>query len=318
MVATPTDVPKAVFVSGFDSAPLAPDLNFALEAEFVNMKRGFEILRTLAAGRPVHLSLSATAEGVLDAVGDGEGIVKHTFAGPHPAGNVGVQISRIDPINKGDRVWTTDLWSVALIGRFFNTGRLDMTKIYAVAGSGAGRTGYVEAMVGTPIADLVRATGSRAAGDERLRFISGNALSGRRVGEDGYIGFYANMLTVLPEGDRHELLGWARPGLNKFSVSRTYLSWLRPGKRYVIDTNLHGGHRPFIVTGLFERYVPMDIYPMQLLKAILAEDIDKMEALGIYEVVPEDLALCEFADPSKNDIQQIVQDGIDLMVKEVG
>ncbi len=142
-------------------------------------------------------------------------------------------------------------------------------------------------------------------------------LSGTRVGENGYIGFYANMLTVIPEGDKYEMLGWAMPRLDKFSVSRTYLSWLQPGRTYTVDTNLHGGHRPFIVTGLFERFVPMDIYPVYLLKAIIAQDIDKMEALGIYEIVPEDLALCEYVDPSKNEIQQIVRDGINLMIKEL-
>lgn len=314
VIANPEDMPKAVFVSGFDSAPLAPDMNFALADRHADLRKGFDVLRKLTKGK-VHLGLRVKPDGVLNAI---DGVETHYFDGPHPAGNVGVQISHIDPINKGDIVWTVDVQNVALIGRFFNTGRVDMTKTYAVAGSEVGRSGYVTAIVGAPVADIAWATDCRPVkAEDKLRFISGNILSGTRVGEDGYMGFYANMLTVIPEGDKYEMLGWAMPRLNKFSVARTYFSWLRPDKKYTIDTNMHGGHRPFIVTGLFERYVPMDIYPMYLLKAIIAQDIDKMENLGIYEVVPEDFALCEFADPSKNEIQQIVRDGINLMIKEL-
>ena len=148
------------------------------------------------------------------------------------------------------------------------------------------------------------------------RIISGNVLTGRKTPADGFIGFYANMVTVIPEGNHYELLGWAMPRLNKFSVSRAYFSWLCPKKVYDLDTNLNGGERPFVVTGLYDKYLPMDIYPTYLLKAILAGDIDKMENLGIYEVVEEDFALCEFVDPSKIEMQQIIRDGINLMIKE--
>ncbi len=317
VVANPQDTPKAVFVSGFDSAPLAPDMGFALANRYTDIKKGFAVLRKLTGGK-VHLGLSAKSDGMLNALDGMPDVETRWFDGPHPAGNVGVQISHIDPINKGDVVWTVDIQNVAMIGRFFDTGRVDMTKTYAVAGSEVGRSGYVTAVVGMPVADIARAAECRPTKDgDTLRFISGDVLSGTRVGEDGYMGFYANMLTVIPEGDKYEMLGWAMPRLDKFSVSRTYLSWLQPGRKYTVDTNLHGGHRPFIVTGLFERFVPMDIYPMYLLKAIIAQDIDKMEALGIYEIVPEDLALCEYVDPSKNEIQQIVRDGINLMVKEL-
>ena len=149
-----------------------------------------------------------------------------------------------------------------------------------------------------------------------VRVISGNVLTGRNIGIDGYLGFYANQLTLIPEGDNYELLGWAMPRLSKFSVSHAYFSWLFPNRRYNLDTNLNGGERPFVVTGLYERYLPMDIYPMHLLKAIMAGDIDKMENLGIYEVVEEDFALCEFVDPSKTEMQQVIRDGINLMIKE--
>ena len=314
IVANPQDTPKAIFVSGFDSAPLAPDMNFALANRYTDLKKGFDVLRKLTAGK-VHLGLSVKSEGILNTLNS---VDIHYFDGPHPTGNVGIQIGQIDPINKGDVVWTVDIQNVAMIGRFFDTGRVDMTKTYAVAGSEVGRSGYVTAVVGTSVADIARAAECRPTQQgDTLRFISGDILSGTRVGNNDYIGFYANMLTVIPEGDKYEMLGWAMPRLDKFSVSRTYLSWLQPGRKYTVDTNLHGGHRPFIVTGLFERYVPMNIYPMYLLKAIIAQDIDKMEALGIYEIVPEDLALCEYVDPSKNEIQQIVREGINLMIKEL-
>ncbi|MDL2320082.1 Na(+)-translocating NADH-quinone reductase subunit A [Alistipes sp. OttesenSCG-928-B03] len=316
IIANPDDTPKAVFVSGFDSAPLAPDMNFALSAQMENLRTGFAVLRKLSGGE-VHLGLRDGDEGILEVLKP-EGVQRHLFDGPHPAGNVGVQIAHIDPICKDDIVWTVDIQNVAMIGRFFNTGRLDMTKVYAVAGSEVAQPAYVSALVGAPVASLLPEENRKQQKDgDSIRYISGNVLTGKRVGADGYIGFYANQLTALPEGDKYELLGWAMPRFNKFSVARTYFSWLRPDKQYVIDTNINGGHRPFIVTGLFERYVPMDIYPMYLLKAILAGDIDKMENLGIYEVVEEDLALCEFVDPSKNEIQQMVRDGINLMIKEL-
>jgi Na+-transporting NADH:ubiquinone oxidoreductase subunit A len=319
VVANPKDTPKAVFVSGMDTAPLAPDLGYALKDSYLDLKKGLEVLAKLTDGK-VHLSLDAAApQSVLDALcGEGKKVEKHLFSGPHPTGNVGVQIAHIAPINKGDIVWTVDIQNVALIGRLFLTGHVDMTKTYAVAGSEVAGSCYVRAIAGAPVADLVCVAGDLKDNPRaRARFISGNPLSGTDVGRDGFVGFYANQLSVIPEGDHHEMIGWAMPRLNKFSVSRTYFSWLQPGKKYVLDTNLNGGNRPFIVTGLFERYVPMDIYPIHLLKAIVAQDVDKMEALGIYEIVPEDLALCEFVDPSKNEIQRIVRDGINLIIKEM-
>ncbi len=315
IVADPADDPKAIFVSGFDTAPLAPDLDFALNTSELDLKKGFEILAELTSGK-VHLGLDANApQDVLGAISKVE---KHLFTGPHPAGNVGIQIANTSPISKGDVIWTVDIQNVMLIGRLFNTGHVDMTKIFAVTGSEVVEPCYVRGMVGTPITKIVEAAGGiKCNSPARARYISGNPLSGTDVGMDGYVGFYANQVTVIPEGDRFEILGWAMPRLDRFSVSRTYFSWLQPGRKYVLDTNLNGGHRPFIMTGLFEKYVPMDIYPMQLLKAIVAQDIDKMEALGIYEVVPEDLALCEFVDPSKNEIQRMVRDGINLIIKEM-
>ena len=278
IIADPDDAPKAIFVSAFDSAPLAPDYNFALAGEKAALQRGVEVLKKLTAGK-VHVSFRAGAEGEAATL---EGVELHAFAGKHPAGNVGVQIHHIDPVNKGEVVWTVNVQDLATIGRFFSTGKVDRSK----------------------------------AEGESIRYISGNVLTGVKTSLDGHIGYYAHQLTLIPEGDKYELLGWAMPRCNKFSVSRAYFSWLCPKKRYNLDTNLNGGERPFVVTGLYEQYLPMDIYPMHLLKATLAGDIEKMENLGIYEVVEEDFALCEFVDPSKTEMQQIIRDGINLMIKE--
>ena len=312
IIANPDDTPKAVFVSGFDSAPLAPDYNFVLAAERKNLEKGLEVMQALTPGK-VHLSLRAREEGEISSL---RGAELHTFAGKHPVGNVGVQIHHIDPINKGDIVWTVNIQDLAIIGRLFNQGRVDRTKIIAVAGSEVITPQYYQVIDGAPVASILRENIKPQQEGDSVRIISGNVLTGRKSAHDGYLCFYAHQITVIPEGDKYEFMGWAMPRFDKFSVSRTYFSWLFPKRAYNLDTNMHGGERPFVVTGLYERYLPMDIYPMYLLKACLAGDIDKMENLGIYEVVEEDFALCEFVDPSKIEIQQIIRDGINLMIKE--
>ena len=312
IIADPTTTPKAIFVSAFDSAPLAPDYNFVLKQEQRNLQAGLDLLRRLTPGK-VHLSMRAKCEGQMSSL---QGVEQHTFAGKHPVGNVGVQIHHIDPINKGDLVWTVNIQDLASIGRLVNEGRVDMHRIIAVDGSEIEKPGYVRVIAGARVDSFVKGNVKAQKEGNRIRFISGNVLTGTKTALDGFLGYYANQLTAIPEGDKYELLGWAMPRLNKFSVSRAYFSWLCPKKEYDLDTNLNGGERPFVVTGLYERYLPMDIYPMYLLKACLAGDIDKMENLGIYEVVEEDFALCEFVDPSKIEIQQIIRDGINLMIKE--
>lgn len=312
IVANPQDTPKSIFVSGFDSAPLAPDMNFVLENEAENLETGFALLGKLTDGK-VYLGLKNGTSGVLNQVKNAE---IRLFEGPHPAGNVGVQIHHIDPINKGDVVWTVDVQHVAMIGRFFRTGRVDMSKIVALTGSETAQPRYFSVITGLPINSIVRQKELRSQ-TEKVRIISGNVLTGRRVEPEGYLGFYSNQVTVIPEGDTYEFLGWGMPRLNKFSVSRSYFSWLSPKKHYRLDTNMNGGVRAYVVTGLYDKYLPMDIYPLYLLKAILACDIDKMENLGIYEVIEEDFALCEFVDPSKTEIQAIIRQGIDLMIKEL-
>ena len=312
LIADPEKKPKAIFVSAFDSAPLAPEYDFVLAGCEKELQRGFDVLARLTDGK-VHLSALAGREGFVAGI---KGVEHHTFEGKHPAGNVGVQIHHIDPVAKGEIVWSMNIQDVAVLGRLFLTGRLDMSKTVAVAGSEIDKPQDCRIIAGAPVRSLLDGNVRKQQAGAAVRIISGNVLPGRKVEADGYISADADMLTVIPEGDRYELLGWAMPRFHRFSVSRAYFSWICPRKAYRLDTNLNGGERPFVVTGLYEKYLPMDIYPMYLLKAILAQDIDKMESLGIYEVLPEDFALCEFVDPSKIEIQQIVRDGINLMIKE--
>ena len=305
VVANPSDKPKAIFVSAFDTAPLAPDYYFALDAKQGALAKGFEVLRRLTDGK-VHLGVDAKKGGFTTEPN------QHWFEGKHPAGNVGVQIHHIDPINKGDKVWTLNIQDVAIIGRFFLTGKVDMERVIAVAGSCVAEPKYYRVVAGASIESIL---GGKLS-NEHARIISGNVLTGRNVGKEGFLGVNANQITAIPEGDEYELLGWAMPRFKKFSVSRAYFSWLMPWKKYNLDTNLNGGERAFVMNDLYEKYLPMDIYPVHLIKACLAGDLDKMENLGIYEVVEEDLALCEFVCPSKIEIQQILRNGINTMMKE--
>ena len=312
IVANPADEPKAIFVSAFDSAPLAADMNFALKGEKANLQKGLEVLSKLSNGK-VHLSVKAKAEGEMTSL---KGAEIHTFEGKHPVGCVGVQIHHIDPIAKGDIAWTVAIQDVAAIGRLFSTGKVDLHKVVALTGSEVEKPQYYRIISGAPVASVVAGNIKAQAEGDTVRIISGNVLTGKKVAADGFISATSTQITVIPEGDKYEMLGWIAPRFNKFSVSRSYFSWLCPKKEYKLDTNLNGGVRAFVVTGLFEEYLPMDIYPMYLFKAIIANDIDKMENLGIYEIVEEDVALCEFVDPSKTEIQQLVRDGINLMIKE--
>ena len=307
IIANPADMPKSIFVSAFDSAPLAPDYGYTLAGDKEALQKGFEVLGRLTEGK-VHLSYNAC-----DAAPEFAGVELHAFKGKHPAGNVGVQIHHIDPINKGEKVWTVGYADVAIIGRLFLSGKVDMTRTIAVTGSQVAAPAYVKVVAGAKLESILA---GNLVENAHARFISGNALTGRNVGAEGYLGYYSNQLTVIPEGDDYEFMGWAMPRFSKFSVSRAYFSWLFPNRKYNLDTNTNGEERAFVVTGLYEKYLPMDIYPMHLLKAIMAGDLDKMEALGIYEVVEEDFALCEFVDPSKIDMQQVIRNGINLMIKE--
>ncbi|NMC37879.1 MAG: Na(+)-translocating NADH-quinone reductase subunit A [Bacteroidales bacterium] len=312
IVANPHNIPKSVFVTGFDSSPLAPDYDFILENSKISYYRTGLFALTKLANGSIKLILKDRS-GAGRYFSDIPGIEIHYFSGPHPSGNPGVHIHHIDPVNKGEVVWYTNLQDVSIIGRLLEEGIYRPEKIVALTGSEVINKQYYRMLAGGSVASM--AEGNVRPGN--LRYISGNVLTGTRIKSDGYLGYYDSQVTVIPEGDYHEFFGWASPGASKFSFYRTYLSSLFPRKEYQLDTNLHGGERAFVVTGQYEKVLPMDIFPMQLLKAILAGDIDMMENLGIYEVAEEDLALCEYICPSKIEIQSIIRKGIDLMIKEM-
>ncbi len=311
IIADPTHKPKSIFISCFDSAPLAPDYDFILKDFHKECQTGLNALARLTEGK-IYLGVRPGSKDTIDFILNPR-IEINYFSGPHPSGNIGVQIHHLDPINKGDIVWYVNIQDIVTIGRLFLTGRYDATKIIALAGSEVINPHYCKVLRGTSVAEILHGNVKADA----VRYISGNALTGSRIDRNGYLGFYDNQITVLPEGNYHEFLGWARPGFKKFSFSHTFFSWLHPGRKYRLDTNMHGANRAFVMTGKFEKVFPMDIYPVQLIKAILIKDIDLMENLGIYEVDEEDFALCEFIDTSKIEIQPIVREGLDLMRQEM-
>jgi Na+-transporting NADH:ubiquinone oxidoreductase subunit A len=312
IIADPGGVPKSIFISGFDTAPLAPDLDFIIgNSSMEHFQAGINIISKLTDGK-IYLVLNG-GTAVQNALKDVKGVEVKYVSGPHPAGNVGVQIHHIDPVNKGDTVWYLNIQDIITTGLFFTEGIYKHDRIIALTGSEVVDPQYYRIRSGASIRELVE--GNVKEGN--LRFISGNVLTGTRIDKDGFLGLYDSMVTVIPEGDYFEFFGWIMPGFNKYSFSKTYMSSIFRKKSYKLDTNLHGGYRAFVMTGQYEKVLPMDIYPMQLLKAIIAEDIDGMENLGIYEIAEEDFALCEFICPSKTEIQSIVRQGLDLMVKEM-
>ena len=308
VIANPNEAPKAVFITAFSTAPLAPDYSFIAEGEASAFQTGIDALAKLTAGK-VHLSVpqGCTSEVFTKAAG----VELHEFAGPHPAGNVGIQIHHLEPINKGDVVWTLSAPDVITIGKLFEKGQYDATKIVVVAGSEVNDPKYYKVLAGTSVKALFE-----GVSETDNRYISGDVLTGTQIEKDGYLGYYDKMLTVIPAGGEHEFLGWGMPNLDKFSISHTFLSWLTPNKAWRMDANMHGGHRPFVVTGEYDKVLPMDIMPVQLLKSILIEDIDAMEQLGIYEIAEEDFALCEVVCTSKTEVQRIVREGLDMVRKE--
>lgn len=303
VVANPESRPKAIFVSAFDSKPLAPDFEYVIKGNEVDFQVGLSALAKMA---PTFLGVCGkqSCPNIVDA----KNVEITVFKGKHPAGNVGVQINHVKPINKGDIVWTVGAEEVIFIGRLFNKGKVDFTRTIAVAGSQVTNPAYAKVILGAQIATLVN--GRLKTGCVN-RIINGNVLTGPVVTPEGYLGAFSNMVTVIPDGsDKHEILGWAMPRFNEFSVSRAYFSFLFPKKEYVLDARLKGEERHMINSNEYDKVFPMDIYPEYLVKAIIAGDIEKMEAAGIYEVAPEDFALCEFVDSSKLELQRIVREGL--------
>ena len=357
IIANPDDKPKAIFVSAFDSAPLAPDYDFMLQGKEAFFAKGLEALGKLTEGS-VHVCFrpgqtldcfvprndakrqsdnSRTASNEQLSTANCQ-LSTHLIKGPHPAGNIGTQIAHIDPINKGEVVWTMNAQDVAMLGELVATGLYRPEKVIAIAGPQLSNPHYYRIKAGACIESLLAGQLSHAEypkiedeePEKHHRIISGNVLSGTPINMKGFIGAYDSLLSVLPEGNQSEFMGWLMPGVKKFSFSRTFLSGFMPKSTFKPfgiqpprferfwkhDTNLHGEERPFVVTGEFEKVFPFDIYPLQLIKACLIGDIDLMENLGIYEVEPEDFALCEFIDTSKTDIQEIIRNGLELVRKE--
>lgn len=309
VVANPDKSPRDIFVTGFDSAPLAPSYDFILNGQEADLQAGFDALAKLTSGK-VYLGIrpDTANKGLAYA----KNVVITEFDGPHPAGNVGVQINHTKPVNRGETVWTLNATDVAIIGRLFNKGIVDLTRTVALTGSEVKQTGYYKMLVGTELAQVFT---NNVTEGVSLRYISGNPLTGRKIAADGVLRAYDSQLTVIPEGDDvHEAFGWASMSPKRYSAGSTYL---KLKKAYRIDARLLGGPRGIIVSNEYDKVFPMDIYPEQLIKSIIAFNIDKMEQLGIYEVAPEDFALCEFVDTSKLELQRIVRTGLDLLRKEM-
>ena len=311
VVPSPKETPRYIYISCFDTAPLAPDYDFIVSGKGAEFQAGIDVLSKLTSG-PIRLGLNAAGT-PSEVFTKARGVELYWFKGPHPAGNPGVQMHHIDPVNKGDTVWTVNPQDVIIIGRLFTEGRFNTEKIVALAGSEIKRPRYFKAYVGANVEGVLKDNLEQ----DHVRVISGNVLTGKRIEKNGHIGFFDNVVTVIEEGDKYEFMGWLFPSYPRPSVSPTFGSFFFRGEELKVNSNTHGEERPFVVTGRYEEVLPMDIYPMQLFKAILTEDFEKMEGLGIYEVVEEDVALCEFVCPSKQEIQTIVRKGLDL-IREQG
>lgn len=311
-IADPSVEPRDIFISAMDTAPLAPDMNLIVKGNEAAFQTGIDIVSKLTSGQ-VHLVVDGSRMDVSSAFTQARGVTLHKFSGPHPAGNSGVHIHHIAPIaGRDDVVWTLSVQTLIYIGNLFTEKKLISDTIVAVAGSSAKERKYFKTIKGAELDSFV---GTVEEGE--LRYISGNVLTGTSVGRNGFLGSDDSVVTVIPEPQGLEFMGWIMPGLSKLSYSRTFMSRLLGMKSPIASpAALNGGHRAFIMTGIYEDVLPMDLLPVYLLKAIEAEDINEMEGLGIYEVIEEDLALCEFIDPSKNNIQDLLREGIELLIKE--
>jgi len=311
-VADPTTTPKAIFISAYVTAPLAADLDYTLKGKEEELQAALTALGKLTPGK-VHVSIGKGSSSPFAKLQD---IEIHKVSGPHPAGLVGTQINKLDPINKGEVVWTVTPQDLVIIGELLLTGRFNAQRTIALAGSTVKAPKYFSTKIGAEIATFLYASGVK---DKNFRVINGDVLTGKKTSPDGFLGFYNNTVSVIPEGDDYEFFGWNKPVFDKLSATRALtFSWLQPNKKYDLDTNINGEHRAFVVTGMYEGVFPLDIYPLQLLKACMVKDLDEMEQLGLYEVIPEDFSLTEFICISKQPHQQIIREGLDLLQKEIG
>ena len=309
VVTTPDSAPKAIFVSALRDKPLAADFEFELQGQEKEWQAGLTALSKMAK-----TCLGIGAKQTSAALTSAKDVEVNVFDGPCPAGNVGVQINHVSPVNKGEVVWTVDPSAVIFFGRLFLTGKVDLHRTVALCGSEVKNPQYVEMLVGEELSTLLS-----NSYDEKhnVRIINGNVLTGRVTTKEGYLGAHSSEITVIPEGnDADEFAGWIMPRFKQFSVNRSYFSWLFGKKAYALDARVKGGERHMIMSGEYDKVMPMDIYPEYLIKAIITGNIDKMEQLGIYEVSPEDFALAEFVDSSKLELQRIVREGLNMLRKE--
>jgi len=309
IIANPDVMPKAIFVSALTTAPLAADYDFTLTGKESELQAAVTALSKLTEG-VVHVGVGANS--VFNNLKD---ITVHKVSGIHPAGNVGTQIGEIDPVNKGETVWTITPQDLVIIGELLLTGKFNAERVIALSGSSVKSPKYYTTKIGAEVSTFVYDSGLN---EENVRVINGNVLSGDKISLKSHLGYYSNTVTVIPEGDDYELFGWLLPVFSKESITRALtFSWMTK-KEYTLDTNTNGEHRAFVLTGNYEEVFPLDIFPMQILKACMVGDLDNMEALGMYEVAPEDFALTEFVCVSKQPHQKIIRDGLDLMIKEIG
>ena len=303
----PSVQPKAIFVSALRDKPLACDFEYEVEGQLADFQTGITALSKIAKTY-LGVGVGSKLEGVKDAE-------VNVFDGKCPAGNVGVQVNNIDPVNKGEVVWTIgDPTVVLFIGRLLNTGKVDLRRTVALCGSEIENPAHVDMLVGEELSTLLS---NSYDASKSVRIINGNVLTGKPTTKDGFLGAHTSEITVIPEGnDADEMLGWILPRFKQFSVNRSYFSWLCGKKQYALDARVKGGERHMIMSGEYDKVLPMDIYGEYLIKAIIAGDIDRQEALGIYEVSPEDFALAEFVDSSKLELQRIVREGLNILRKE--
>ncbi len=305
---TPDTTPKAIFVSAFRDMPLAGDFDFEVKGQETDFQTGITALSKIAQ---VNVGIGSKSQN--ETLRNLKDATVTAWQGPCPAANVGVHVNHLCPVNKGEVVWTVDPVAVIFIGRLLNTGKVDLRRTIAVAGSEVVEPHYVDALVGTPLKAILEGNVREGA----VRIINGNPLTGRKDSLDGYLGAHTSEVTVIPEGDdADEMLGWIMPRLGHFSANRSYFSWLLGKRDYKLDARVKGGKRNMIMSGEYDKVLPMDIYGEYLIKAIIAGDIDKQEQLGIYEVAPEDFAVAEFVDSSKLELQSLVRKGLDTLRKE--
>lgn len=312
IIANPSDTPRDIYISAYDSKPLAPDYDYSLKGKEKELQAAIDALKILTPGK-VYVSLSVNS--TVSPFTGLKNVEKISLKGPHPVGNISTQIAQTNPLNKGEVIWTVNPADLVILGELLLTGKFNMERTVALTGYQIKTPHYIKTIAGNQYKSILE---DQIIGDNN-RIVDGNLLVGTATNEERFLGYYTTQISVIEEGNDYDFMGWNRPRPNKYSFYRAFMtSFLTPNKRYKLNTNTNGEHRAFVLTGKFEQVFPLNIYPMQLLKACIAGDIDKMEQLGIYEIAPEDFALTEFIDTSKNNHQDIIREGIDIMVKEVG